>query len=718
MTERPHRRAPRRPPPRDQTPVARVPQARRPPGTGEVARLVLASELRSFLRDRRALLSAVVLPVVLYPLLFFANTWLERVGRETMAARQVTLGVDLTVADAELALALRRRLADELPIELVDVDAARLRELGEALHQGRPEAELEERRLARALLDEGYDAVVACVPHPVLSGRIAFRVHYDGSNDLSNEAQDRAERALDDLAEREAERRRADVLGAADPGLGLDAERVDVATEGETSGAALGKLLPLVAVLVLLSGGAYGALSAFAGEREARTLETLLVQPVPAAAVVRGKFAAVLLLALAALVSNALSLVGSVLSGLGRLPGMQAHDARGLSFEVLAPELARLGLGALMFLPAAVLLCAALCWVSARARSFREGQHAIFPLTLLAVLPAGAVAGADIELGWGTALVPLLGNALCLRDAVQGQLAAAPAALAFGAGMAWAALLLRRMAGLLDAERILQSDEHEREQDQRRTQSTRALAWGFAAALALYAVGGWLQSRSPLWGLAATLWLLAPLIAWLSARGTARRARSTLADVLSLRAPRAAHLAGALCLAPALSWLMRQWVPFQQRVLPMPSTHLAADSPFAALLEQPGWALFLLLALSPAIGEELLFRGALQGGLRRDLSTGRTALWQGLLFGLAHASIWRFVPTAALGGVLSLVTSRSNSLFPAVTLHLAYNALMVFGDDRPWLLHPGWLALLPLGLLLFLVPPAPCGAPSVPRGTP
>jgi sodium transport system permease protein len=711
MSRPAHRRAPRRPPPRAASVAPRAPRTLRVPGTGEIARLVLASELRGFLRDRRALLSAVVLPVVLYPLLFFVNTWLETVGRETMAARQVTLGVDLGLADAELAQALRRALADEPPIELVDVDAARLRALAEDLHAGRPEAELEEKRLARALLDEGYDAVVACVPHAALAGRIAFRVHYDGSNDLSNEAQDRAQRALDGLAEREARAAREAVLGSADPGLGLDAERVDVATAGETSGAALGKMLPLVAVLVLLSGGAYGALAAFAGEREARTLETLLVQPVPAAALVRGKFAAVLLLALAALVSNALSLVGSVLGGLGRLPGMAVHDARGLSLSVLAPELARLGLGALMFLPAAVLLCAALCWVSARARTYREGQQALFPLTLLAALPAGAVGGADIDLSWATALVPLLGNALCLRDAVQGQLAAAPAALAFGAGMGWAALVLRRMAGLLDAERILQSDENEREALLRRTQSGRALAWGFAAALLLYAVGGWLQSRSPMWGLTATLWLLAPLLAWLAARGTARRARVGLAEVLSLRVPRAAHLAAALCLAPALGWLMRQWVPFQQRVLPMPSTHLAADSPFAALLDQPGWVLFLLLALSPAVGEELLFRGALQGGLRRDLSAGRTALWQGLLFGLAHASIWRFVPTAVLGAVLSLLTWRSRSLLPAVVLHLAYNALLVFGEDLPWLLDPAWIALLPLGLLLLRVPPPRSAAP-------
>ena len=63
------------------------------------------------------------------------------------------------------------------------------------------------------------------------------------------------------------------------------------------------------------------ALDAFAGEREARTLETLLVQPVPGRELGRGKFGAVLLTGLAALVGNVLSLVLCAAAGLGDLPG-------------------------------------------------------------------------------------------------------------------------------------------------------------------------------------------------------------------------------------------------------------------------------------------------------------------------------------------------------------------------------------------------------------
>src|SRR4030095_6305293 len=108
----------------------------------------------------------------------------------------------------------------------------------------------------------------------------------------------------------------------------------------------------------------------FAGERESRTLESLLVQPVPSAALAWGKFGAVLLLALAALISNAGSLVVSVALGVGTLPGMEL-DPSGARAS-LAPDLAPLLLGAFAFLPAIVFLCALLCLVSARAQSYRE----------------------------------------------------------------------------------------------------------------------------------------------------------------------------------------------------------------------------------------------------------------------------------------------------------------------------------------------------------
>ena len=90
------------------------------------------------------------------------------------------------------------------------------------------------------------------------------------------------------------------------------------------------------------------------------------------------------------------------------------------------------------------------------------------------------------------------------------------------------------------------------------------------------------------------------------------------------------------------------------------------------------WTLALfLLAVSPGICEELFFRGAVLNALKRDLSTIKVVAYQALLFGLVHSSVYRFAPTALLGGLLALVTLRSRSIWPAILLHAAYNAASV-----------------------------------------
>jgi membrane protease YdiL (CAAX protease family) len=77
-----------------------------------------------------------------------------------------------------------------------------------------------------------------------------------------------------------------------------------------------------------------------------------------------------------------------------------------------------------------------------------------------------------------------------------------------------------------------------------------------------------------------------------------------------------------------------------------------------------------------------------------------------VLFGLVHASIYRFLPTGLLGAILAMTTLSSRSLWPAIALHAAYNGLLVMQGEgwtvpaaSAWLALPG-LALLALQLRL------------------
>jgi membrane protease YdiL (CAAX protease family) len=97
-----------------------------------------------------------------------------------------------------------------------------------------------------------------------------------------------------------------------------------------------------------------------------------------------------------------------------------------------------------------------------------------------------------------------------------------------------------------------------------------------------------------------------------------------------------------------------------------------------------------LIAASPAVCEELLFRGAILSGLRRGLRPGGAALACGVLFGLFHLQLVRMVPTALLGVLLSWIAIGSRSIIPAMLFHFLNNgaAVVVTRRGLDWILDP------------------------------
>jgi len=641
--------------------------------TAALTRLVFANEIARLVRDRRAVFTAIVLPILLYPVLIFGMDHLERASQERLAERGVRVGVALTALDPAIAERIERALADPaLAVELVHVapDDRRVRGApGDGAAGGTTPL-------------EGLDALlVGRAAEPPGTGRPTLELRYEGSRTLSQEALDRVRTPLRRVAEDRSHELLLAAVGA-DPGAGFVPVERDLARAEDAAGKRLGRLLPLFAILILVSGGSLAALDAFAGEREAGTLETLLVQPVPARAIAAGKFLAVLATSLVALLGNAGSFAASV--GLG----LDVAE-EGVAGAAVSPL--RLALGLLLLAPLAVVVAALLSLLSARARSFREGQHYLFPLVLGSMALAAPSVAERVELTPLLAVVPVTGSALALRDALTGSLAPLPALLSVASASALAAALLRRLARTLDAERLLAQRLSAEEAAARGEEGRRAVRSGIAAVLIVYLAGGFLQGWRLVPGLALTLWVVVPGLALWIARGVARRTGEPLGRVLGLERPRTLDLLAAVSLAPALAVVTARLFALQSRVLPVPE--LAVPSELASLGTS---TLVLLLALSPGWNEELLFRGALFGGMRRDLPPRRVVAAQGLLFGAVHASLHRFVPTALAGAALAAIRLRVRGLLPAVLLHAAYNGILILRPIEP----RGWNELLWLALAL------------------
>jgi sodium transport system permease protein len=426
------------------------------------------------------------------------------------------------------------------------------------------------------------------------------------------------------------------------------------------------------------------------------------VQPVPPRAIAISKYLADLIAGMTTLVLNVSSWLLGVFLGWVMLSAMEAGGG-GLGLARIA--------GTLAYLPACVLLAALLCRALVSARTFREGQLTVLPVTLGALVPSAIVLQPELETDWLLAILPLGGPALLMRDALRGSLNLALLVPMTVSHLAYAALLLRSLARALDGERLLASAFVKEEARQRQELGRHELRWCFVSVLTLYVLGGSLQEWRLQTGMLLTFWVLCPLLAVLALRRVRERTGEGWAALMGLRLPRVAHGIGGLLCVPALIQVARTYEHWQRDVLPLPggSAGLEALGEFLESLSQ-GHLLFLF-AVSPGVCEELLFRGALLAGMRRDFSARRSILWQALYFGAAHASIWRLVPTAFMGGVLTALTLRSRSLWPAVLVHVAYDGLLVSAAtsgapwiEGVWMERAIWLAAPGLCLLLLVRP--------------
>ena len=84
-----------------------------------------------------------------------------------------------------------------------------------------------------------------------------------------------------------------------------------------------------------------------------------------------------------------------------------------------------------------------------------------------------------------------------------------------------------------------------------------------------------------------------------------------------------------------------------------------------------------VVALLPAILEETIFRGIILDGIK-DIGTVAACLLGGLLFSIFHQSPAQTVYQFICGAVFTLVTIRADSVLPAVFMHFANNAVIIF----------------------------------------
>jgi sodium transport system permease protein len=606
---------------------------------------LVGKELLELRRDRRVLIMGVFLPILLYPLLMGFTSRLER--KQEQEQRQKVLPIALVGELPGLREALS---ADEGLVLHLEVPAD---SLAQAVRQQRVQLGID--------ASEGW-------AQPGASEAPTLQLFVHTTRDESREARRRVEAHLDSLRMVEVQRRYVIAGGQQELLATLPRDSSDLASESAAAGAGAGRMLVYVLLWSLFSGGAAFATDMVAGEKERGTLETLFLLPVQRSLVARSKLVVVTLGTILTAILNLASLTYTY--RMGWVAGEEG--------EPMSIGLAAVAQTALLVLPLAVLMAGVLLSISAFARSLKEAQYYVLPVMLVMFVPALLSMSQTVKLNPLVALIPVANVAFAMRDAMLGQSQAGLLALVVVSTLAYAAMLLRWVTSMLaDETKVLGFDP---EPIFARSPGGRRRALHLAMALSILAffyVGQFLQARYEYRGLLLSLWVVLPLLAIGVLLFVRRDGR--IGELLSLRLPPPQAWLAAPLLALGVMWpLVDLLFGLQSRFLPMPETDLQAMQ--KVLGERPLWQLFVAGAVSPAVCEELLFRGVCFGLLLRLSGPRRALIFSSIYFALMHLSVFRLVPTFLLGAIMALLVLRSASLWPAMLFHLVYNGGLLIGS--------------------------------------
>jgi sodium transport system permease protein len=243
---------------------------------------------------------------------------------------------------------------------------------------------------------------------------IAFKpgevdVYYDPSRQSAQIAQNRLETVLGQYSAAQA----AAALQnrGVDPGILTPIHLVSHPLSSPVqaaSNAFLSFFLPYILITMIITGGFSAALDSTAGERERKTLESLLLTPAPRSRVLLGKIAAVTTISLVA----AVAAIVSMFVALARisLPGGSGH----ITLSVVAVPVMVWVAVLIAFSFSAVTLA-----LGTLAKTFRQGQAYVTPLYFITIFPASIILFIpDFNPGIAYYLIPILNAVLVLRDAI------------------------------------------------------------------------------------------------------------------------------------------------------------------------------------------------------------------------------------------------------------------------------------------------------------
>jgi sodium transport system permease protein len=369
---------------------------------------IYRKEMRDLIRDRRTMISMVIVPLVLFPMLMIVVTRVMGAMQDKSARDLKTMSVGVKTTNPAILDALRKA-----ELQLVERDDLR-------------------RAVEQKSVLAGLEEVERAGQPPEI------RVYSDNSNPGSAGASDRIRTALAEVRESAVREK----LRAANVPEGVltpfAVARINVAPPKKMAGMMWGSMLGYLLLLLMFSGGMYPVIDMTAGEKERRTLESFLATPAGRSEIVLGK----MLAAMTAIFLTAMLTLGSIIVSVRiNTVGSRSAEVREI-FGTIPLDTNTVLLIVLTLAPLCVFAAAVMIAIAMFARSFKEGQSYLTPLVMVVVFPALLGGLPQLELTPALCLIPIFNASQLIRAILLGDFQTTAFGITLAANLGYAAIAM------------------------------------------------------------------------------------------------------------------------------------------------------------------------------------------------------------------------------------------------------------------------------------
>lgn len=623
----------------------------------KIVKQIFKKEMIDILRDKKTIFMMIILPLLLYPILMVGASSIMSMSINKMEQTTVNIAFNNNPSDNLINILNKTNEDDEAKVNIIKVDDYK-----------------------EALDNETLDAYVEINENNDIQ---SYKIYTNSSKNNSYTAEKRIKEALEKYKEEIVEMNLAqeglDAQKTLEP---ITYETLDIAKNEEIAGNILGQILPFILIIGVLLGSIYPAIDVMAGEKERGTLETLFTLPISNLELVMGKYMAVSFCAVVTAFLNIISILISIgfmtlTAGIANEMGMPKFDFTQMIFPGIITMIC---IGLFAMVVSAISMC-----VCSLAKSFKDAQNYITPVMLIIMIPSYVSMIPNIELDGFTSTIPVVNISLLIKSVLSFKFDLNLIAIVFVSNFAFMILSVLLLSKMFNSEEILFGNNRSFSFLEKRsnikkgtmpTISDGAILYAVGLVLLIY-VGSLVQLKFKMAGLAITqvMIICLPFL-------FAYYIKTDFKKTFSLRKINLKQILGGILIWMGGFVLIN--LITQITLYLFPQNMEVAEALTDAIIIKDNLVLNLaIVALMPAICEEIFFRGFIFTSFKGKSSSKIAIITSGILFGFMHMDFLRIIPTSILGIIFAYTVYKSESIFIAMILHFINNSIAVLVSHYP-----------------------------------